>query len=199
MKNLLKTTLILAGALCISAANATVHTVTVQNISFSPATFNAVVGDTVEWVWASGTHTTTSRGIPNGAATWNNDMNSSSTIFKYKITTAGTYNYWCAIHTTMMEASFTVTAATGVQPVTSNTKPMAKFFPNPATNLLNIHLNINPHNNTLIISDIQGKELVNKILPDVDNTIDISSWKKGVYLYRLKNGEETMEGKFEVE
>lgn len=198
MKLLLKkAALISAGMLFISLANATKHVVTVQNFSFAPSSFSAVIGDTVEWDWVGGSHTTTSTSVPGGAATWSNPMNSGSTTFQYKITTAGTYNYWCAIHTTMMEASFTV-AVTGLPTITSP-KPIAKIYPNPAKDVLNIHLNISPNTNVLIISDIQGKEVLRETLSSEDNAINISEWKKGIYFYSLKDGTELLEGKFEVE
>src|SRR5207253_1861064 len=59
------------------------HVVTVSDFSFVPNNFNANVGDTVEWVWINGNHTTTSTTIPGGASSWDNPMNSSTTSFKY--------------------------------------------------------------------------------------------------------------------
>jgi len=201
MKTIIKKTgLLLLGALFALSTKATIHTVTVQNFSFSPSSFTAVIGDTVEWVWVGGTHTTTSTSAPVGAATWNTNINSSATTFQYKITTAGTYNYQCNFHVSMgMVGSFTVSVAMGVPNVSASAKEIAKIFPNPATNLLNIHLNKAPNNNELVITDILGKEVIKESLSNIDNTIDISTWKKGVYLYNLKNNEEAMEGKFEVQ
>lgn len=200
MKKLLKRAgLILAGILFTSLSNATIHFVTVQNFSFAPSTFAAFVGDTVEWDWVAGTHTATSLTIPAGAASWNNPMNSSSTVFRYVITVTGTYNYWCAIHTTMMEGSFTVTNAVGIPAVSGSSSPIVKFYPDPATSVVNIHLNITPGNNVLIVNDISGKEIARETLYNADNSIDVSLWKKGVYIYHLKNNTDDMAGKFEVQ
>jgi len=200
MKTLLKkTALILSGISFISFAHATVHTVHVMNISFSPSSFSASVGDTVEWIWVNGNHTTTSLGIPTNAASWSNPMTSSSTTFEYKITTAGTYNYWCAIHQTMMEASFTVSPPTGTPTVVDKNNQFAKVYPNPTSNSINIHFLVSPSQNQLTITDELGKELINKTLTSIDNTVDVSTWPKGVYFYRLQNGNEFMEGKFEVQ
>ncbi len=91
---------------------ATLQTVTVQNYSFTPSTFNINLGDSVKWVWVSGQHTTTSTTIPSGATTWNHNINSSSTSFLYVPNKVGTYNYHCAIHPTMMIASFVVNCPT---------------------------------------------------------------------------------------
>ena len=85
--------------------------VTVQNHIFTPASFTINLGDTIKWTWINGSHTTTSLGIPAGAATWNKNINSSSTSFIYVPTVAGTYNYKCTPHQSMgMVGNFTVTA-----------------------------------------------------------------------------------------
>ena len=146
MKTLLKkAALLISGISFITLAEATVHTVNIMNFSFTPSSFTASVGDTVKWVWIGGSHTTTSTSVPSGAATWSNPMNSSSTTFEYVITTPGTYNYWCAIHTTMMEASFTVTPAS-VPSISNNTSTFAKVYPNPANGVINVQLNTSPDN-----------------------------------------------------
>jgi plastocyanin len=93
---------------------ATKHVVTVQNFSFSPSSIsNVQLGDTIRWVWASGTHTTTSTTIPAGAAIWDNPITSSVTSYEYKVLVAGTFNYKCTPHASMgMVASFTAVSAT---------------------------------------------------------------------------------------
>lgn len=94
-------------------ALATKHVINVQNYTFSPANINNVtVGDTMRWVWVSGSHTTTSTTIPSGAATWNSPITSTVTSYEYKVTKAGTYNYKCTPHTGMgMVGSFVATAS----------------------------------------------------------------------------------------
>ncbi|HTB31175.1 MAG TPA: T9SS type A sorting domain-containing protein, partial [Bacteroidia bacterium] len=161
--------------------------------------FTATIGDTVEWDWVNGGHTTTSRSglIPAGAATWSNPMNSSSTTFQYVITVAGTYNYWCAIHTTAMEASFTVT--TTAVPYVESFTTLASVFPNPATSQVNFHLNTCAPSNILTVIDMQGRVVLRKSLIDVDNMLDISEWTKGIYFYQVNAGTLSMKGKFEVE
>lgn len=198
MKTLLKKSILLiAGISFISLAHATKHVVTVQNFMFSPSSFSATVGDTVEWEWVNGGHTTTSTSVPAGAASWSNPMNSSSTTFKYVITKAGTYNYWCAIHTTAMEASFTVT--TTVVPYVESYTTLASVYPNPASSLINFHMNTCAPANILTVIDIQGRVVLRKTLNDVDNMIDISEWTKGIYFYEVNAGTLYMKGKVEVQ
>ncbi len=97
-----------------SNAFATKHIISVQNYSFSPASItNVTVGDTMRWVWVSGSHTTTSTTIPSGAGTWNSNINSTTTSFEYKVTVAGSYNYKCTPHAAMgMVGTFDATAQT---------------------------------------------------------------------------------------
>jgi len=94
-------------------AMATKHTIKVQNYTFLPSALSGVnVGDTIHWLWVSGTHTTTSTTIPSGAATWDHPMTSSSQTYDYKVLVSGVYNYQCTPHAAMgMVASFTVSSA----------------------------------------------------------------------------------------
>ncbi len=100
-------------------AKATIHVVQVANFQFTPATVpNVIVGDTMRWIWVSGSHTTTDNPatqsgnvLPAGAPAWDALINSANTTFNYKVTVAGTYNYWCKPHAPNMAASFTASAA----------------------------------------------------------------------------------------
>ncbi|MEO7209386.1 MAG: T9SS type A sorting domain-containing protein [Chitinophagaceae bacterium] len=95
-------------------AEAKTWVIQVANFQFTPSNLNVIVGDTIQWVWVDGTHTTTSTSVPAGAATWDSPMNTSSTSFSYIIKVAGTYNYWCTIHAPSMAG---VINATGTLPV----------------------------------------------------------------------------------
>lgn len=94
----------------INLSYATRYTVQVSNFSFNPSSISNVhPGDTIHWVWVSGSHTTTSSSIPAGAATWDEPINSTSTVYDYVPAVAGVYNYVCTPHATMgMVGSFTV-------------------------------------------------------------------------------------------
>jgi plastocyanin len=195
MKNLLnKIVLILTGIFLVSLTEAKVITVSVSNSGFLPASFAATVGDTVKWVWLGGNHTTTATSIPLGAATWDKALNASNTMFEYIITKEGTYNYWCANHTTLMEASFTATSSH-----MNSTHSFALVSPDTATQVLDIRLANYHYSSDVIITDIMGKEITRATLTGAVNTIDLSKWEKGVYFYKLSSGAETIAGKFEVQ
>jgi len=120
---------LLLGLLCLgTAAVATVHTVNVNNFNFAPASLNVSVGDTVRFVGQSGTHTATSTSVPSGAASFDGAVGTGQ-VFEYEVTEAGTYNYKCAFHPSMV-GSFTATAASATQP--------------DAAQALDLHLGPNP-------------------------------------------------------
>jgi len=102
-------------------AQAITHTVTVQDFSFNPSSMTVSVGDTISWSWVNGTHTTASQEVPAGAQTWGPAaINSTSTSFNYVVMVAGTYNYDCTIHPSLMTGSFTASVSSGISPVAGN-------------------------------------------------------------------------------
>ena len=89
--------------------------VSVQNFFFRDAvsgnsTTTIPVGTEVEWDFEGGFHTTTSGQCPpcTGEPGWNSGGMSSGN-FKHTFTQAGTFPYFCAVHTTMMTGSVVVT------------------------------------------------------------------------------------------
>lgn len=120
---------------------AAIHIVQVANFSFSPQTVNASTGDTIRWIWVSGSHTTTSVTVPSGAESWDHPMNSTSTSFDFVLTAEGTYNYVCTPHSGMMTGTLIVTIATGINEKNNLALFGANVFPNPVKESANIVLN----------------------------------------------------------
>ena len=96
MKKILLLAALLIGS--VSAASAADHRVRVSDFRFMPRTVNAVVGDTITWMWQNGMHTTTSVTIPAGARPWNAPIDSTHTRFRTRLMVAGTYSYQCNFH-----------------------------------------------------------------------------------------------------
>jgi len=125
--------LILVITTCITA-HATINTVHVSNNKFVPGTFNAIVGDTVRWVWDEGVHTTTTSAsnIPAGADAWDAPMDASNTSFMYVIKVAGDYFYFSKVDGDM-SGTFTATGTLPVQLTnfaitnTANNKPLISW------------------------------------------------------------------------
>lgn len=136
-------------------AKATVHMVTVQDFSFSPASMTVTVGDTVMWMWVNGTHTTTDTAIPAGAAAWNANINSSSMSFAYNVLVPGNYGYHCTIHPTLMMGGFNAVIS-GI----SEVKLPPLFNWNISNNQLNIKLDLSaPAKINIQLYDILGKQV----------------------------------------
>ena len=174
-----------------AAAHATIHTVQVSDFVFSPATgMTVALGDTVNWVWVSGTHTTTSGTIPSGAASWDSPINSSTTSYMYKPTVAGTYNYVCTFHASMgMVGSFTVTTPTNVNTVVAAN--VFKLAPNPATSALHIELLQGTAN--LTITDATGKTVYAQQISGKQE-VPVTTFANGVYFVRVdQEGQQAIE------
>jgi plastocyanin len=53
-------------------------------------------GDTVEWIWDNGTHSTTS--AAGQTESWNSGLQSTGFTFDHTFTQTGTFNYYCMMH-----------------------------------------------------------------------------------------------------
>jgi len=82
--------------------------------TYSPKSFSATVGDTVEWDGDFTMHPLSSTSVPTGAATWHNASGSS---FRYVIAVPGSYTYQCDVHYALgMVGSFTASPSAVKQP-----------------------------------------------------------------------------------
>ena len=167
---------------------ATVYTVSVGP-SAAPTTFSPSSGitmhpgDTITWVWATGTHTTSSTAtIPAGATSWTQPINSSATTYSYVPTITGTYNYQCNIHVSMgMTGSFTVVSPAGIDQANAS-NPIFRMYPNPVTGSVHIQFNHPGLPVTITLIDMTGKKVIKKtykILKETD--VDLKDIPNGTY------------------
>ena len=125
MKHQIKFVLVLCCAALASLAGARATIVQVQvganGLRFTPQNVNIQVGDTIEWIWAAGSHSTTS-GTPNQPdGMWNSGVvNQTGFVFSFTFTTVGTFNYYCSVHGGCcgMIGSVTVTEAVDTVTIT---------------------------------------------------------------------------------
>lgn len=196
MKTSLRTLLALIALTIASQSFATIYTVTVSNYQFTPANVNAQVGDTIQWVWVNGSHTTTSGSIPAGAAPWDADIEEDEPGFSYVITEAGTYNYVCTPHAPEMAGTITATGNTSV-----GTAPQAgsmTLYPSPATNTL--YLSADKAGSTtanIVITDLTGRMVLQQAA-DISKgaSINTSLLPAGRYFLRAQTGAELFTGSF---
>ena len=76
----------------------------------STSTSTIAVGDTIEWVWVSGVHSTTSGTCTTTCAEdgiWDSGSGSGMT-FSHTFTQAGTFPYFCEVHGAMMQGTVIV-------------------------------------------------------------------------------------------
>lgn len=74
------------------------------------ATTTIPAGAIVQWIWRSGTHSTTSGACPNGCVPdgiWDSGI-ANATTFQHAFPTAGTFPYFCLVHGTMMQGTVIV-------------------------------------------------------------------------------------------
>lgn len=75
--------------------------------------------------------------------------------------------------------------------VEENAEPLAIYvYPNPADEELNILLNSLPEGKTMIeFHDVTGRLVLSEEIKSANTSINISSFKQGVYMYRIVNGD----------
>ena len=83
-----------------SLASATTFTVMVGNggFNFTPASVTIQPGDTVQWTWSAGGHSSTSGspGSPNGI--WDSGVRNQGATFSHTFNTVGEFPYFCTPH-----------------------------------------------------------------------------------------------------
>ena len=118
MKKIYTVFFVLALTLNCHSLFATTYMISVTDNEFSPAELLEVhVGDTITWFWEAGstTHTTTSTTIPDGAISWDSQLDHLNPAFTYIVMIPGSYDYECTIHASMgMVGHFNATEAIGI-------------------------------------------------------------------------------------
>lgn len=96
------------------------------------------------------------------------------------------------------QVSFTGIAALGNEEVIDNNN--LKVFPNPASNVLNIQLDLNKNNSlkTYQIFDIQGKLVYTQNTTDCLLDLNVSDYAKGMYILVVNTNNQTLKTKFLV-
>ncbi|MGH8925525.1 MAG: cupredoxin domain-containing protein [Acidimicrobiia bacterium] len=81
-----------------TAGPATSVTITATNFAFSPSSVTINIGDTVQWVLGSGSHTTTSGAFPNPDGRWDQTITAPVAVV---FTQSGQFNFFCRFHPDM--------------------------------------------------------------------------------------------------
>lgn len=132
--------------------------VTVKDFQFVPYNLTHVkAGDTIQWVWQGGYHSTTSLTIPMDAEPWHGVISEDTSSFFYVPGQNGTYAYYSKPDSAReMNGRFTVYGATGLGD--SGEKMDLRVFPNPCRDYFTLGMD---HAGTagfeILIYDLNGK------------------------------------------
>lgn len=196
MKNLKYFVIVLFIQLWLFQTYSTTWTITAGGFSFNPTPITVTVGDTIKWQWVNGVHTTTSTSVPTGALAWNAPLDTTNPIFKYRITTPGTYNYQCNFHVTFGMVGIINANPNGIIKISSNVPSgynLQQNYPNPFNPATNIKFDIPATAQVkLVVYDITGKQvqtLIDDILQPGSYRADwnASGFSSGVYFYRIQS------------
>lgn len=170
--------------------NAKAATITVGvgiNASFSPAneffpaSVTAVIGDTIQFGLAFGTHNVTSTSVPGGAAAMSSGtMSTMGQIYKYGVTVAGTYLYSCTFHSGM-NGTVNATAASGI--ATPTVDLLTSVFPNPFKERITLKYNAVE---AIELYNVIGEKVKSFELPSnqTQTEIELSDLNAGIYFIR---------------
>lgn len=76
-----------------------------------------------------------------------------------------------------------------------NTSTQVNLFPNPASDLLQMQLNLSADTQVQIF-DLQGKTLYQqRMAPKTNENIDVADWARGIYFVKVSSGQEVYFGK----
>lgn len=196
----------------VAPASAVTHTVTQSGLTFSPASLNIEVGDTVEWIWTAGFHTVTNGtdlADPEVGVLFDESLTSGNPLVSYTFTAAGTYAYFCRPHLGLgMTGTITVVAPSAVDD--TPTVPGVSLRPN-VPNPFNPSTRITfalpadrdgPVAVALRVFDVQGRLVRTLLDGNVTAERKTVTWDgrdrrgqsapAGVYIYRLDVGGQSL-------
>ena len=77
---------------------ATTNTIQVFNFGFGPTNATINVGDTVQWVWASGITSHSTTAATNQLENWDTGLHTQPFTFSRTFNNVGTFGYYCSSH-----------------------------------------------------------------------------------------------------
>jgi plastocyanin len=203
----MKKTVILTGLIWYIAAllpsNAqSLHTVSILDGSFSPASVTVSTGDTVRWVMNSTiAHTVTSGSNCTSNGVFNSGTMSSGQSFSFVFTQSGSFPYYCIPHCSQgMAGVITVEGTTGISGISSPNHSLIAdlhLYPNPTNNnaFLTFEL-LKPAHISLEAMDIAGRKLksiANQEFTSGNHEVGFTteSLSPGIYFINLKINNDT--------
>jgi len=173
---------------------AVTHVISQSGFSFSPIGLSCNVGDVIRWEWSAGSHTTTSASVPQGAATWDSDLDAGTPSFEYTVEVAGTYTYFCALHVqSNMVGAFQADAPASIKTVVNSNRDMTVGL-EMGSKTMHIHLDGGDAiSGAIRIYDITGKVAATVFEGNFGSEeklyqYDGSNLGRGIYFVRFETG-----------
>ena len=194
-----------------AAPTAVTHLVTVRNFEFAPALTAAAPGDTVRWVWESGSHTTTSGASSNPVHTpgalWSAPIDVSNRSFDYVVPdTVALLPYFCIPHERLdMRGAIAVgVAVTGVPGDGDRPVRGVEFqppFPNPTGGVTTMVFHLDRAAPvTLEVFDLAGRRVHTLARETFSEGYHVLRWDgrtdrgtsvgSGIFFVRLRSGDQ---------
>jgi plastocyanin len=180
--------------------------ITASDFQFSPPNVVINQGQSVEWVWGNGMHTTTngvsSDPLHNPGSLWDAPLDNLHTSFTFQFNTPGYYPFFCRIHEASMKGSVQVQGTSGVGDETG-----ARFrllpSPNPFSAKVDLDFTLDRDTRVVLeIFDLGGRKVLSLLtadLPAGDHKVTWGGWNNhhqpvvpGVYFARLETGDGRM-------
>jgi len=169
------------------------HIVEVKDVEFVPANINISVGDTVEWRWIDGQHTTTSDSTA-GQNVWDAPIDVSNQTFRFVITSPGVHNYHCTPH--LAQGMVGTITATPVSSVNTINNPVQNFrldqnYPNPFNPSTTIEYSIPERGNVVLtLYNVLGSKVMNLVnefreAGQYKYNFIADGLSSGIYFYKL--------------
>ncbi len=174
----------------------TSYTIQASNFKFNPSSVTIFQGDTVNWVWVEGTHTTTSNNTT-GAGVWNSPLDQSHTSFSRVFNHTGVFSYYCVYHRSIgMVGTITVESPASVKlnnPI-ADSYNLEQNYPNPFNPTTEINYSL-PKSSFVNISvyNLLGDKvstLINRKQSAGKYSVEFNAGNlpSGVYFYSIQAG-----------
>ncbi len=164
-------------------------TVTVKNYSFFPYNLTHVKAhDTIQWIWESGNHTTTSTSIPGDAMDWDYPINQDNNTFIYIPTVDGIYYYQSTPDTAKgMTGHFVVSGSNGIP---DKADIDFRIFPNPGSGMVTIFIPSGfTESSILEVYNIKGEMFYydHLLIESLNHSVNfnLGTLPRGVYIFIL--------------
>jgi plastocyanin len=197
---------VLATASSVDPSTAEIFEVTQVNLTFQPQQITINPGDTVRWVWTSGSHTTTSGdpGTCTGDGLWDEPLNVSNPVVEVTFDDPGVFSYFCIPHCALdMNGSVTVeqdpSSAPGEAVSSARAEASLAVSPNPFNPRTTISFELpRPDHLLLEIYDAAGRQIATLVDRSLAAGTHAISWDgrndagfdlpSGIYYARSRTG-----------